>query len=719
MTWAVGTAVGFLRATETINRGGRMRKIFKFLLVCLAVALIPLALAETLREKPVSAEAAAVYVASTGDDGNVGTSDAPFKTLDAALMEVEDGGTIVVKDTVTVSGWSAHGKTVTITGGTLDASALSRMIINDNVTFTNVTVKAPEIYANGNTLVMGENVTTSGSGVYLYGGGEEGSTLDSTNLTVLSGEYAYIFGGSHGASGNVATINHDTRLTVGGTTKAGYVFGGAYGSSDIFGTTYLKISGGNFEGAYGGNYITNAGNDVDFEITGGKFVQVFGASFKAYLTGTVNLRLLGGTVTRRVYGGCYNESSGTSFTTTGYVNGKIYLTIGGGANIDFSSSEPDEAIYARTRHKTEVNTETAILTFADETAYTKYESKLGAQDISGKILMGSLTAADEYHYYMYTSEGATMLQKCAYCRDFSATATMELDESVSLTYTGEAKEPVILTYSDNWVGDKPQIVYANNIEAGQATCSLTVGTTTAELHFVIIDMPTVLGGSVRLSDPSGLRFQSRVPAALKDSGATFGTLIIPKEVLGDAELTHAIDLVEDVIQTQWATSEVQMFNPGEYREGYEYFNAVLTGIPEAYYDAEIVARSYAYANGEYYYSETVTRSIAQVAALALEDGYKNSILYTYVDKASEDMVLELESEISLWEEMQEYQLTFTGNAKGYAVIWSSSDNDIVTVDENGYIRAGTKQGVAYVRVQLGSRIVECRVVVSRRWSKYY
>ena len=162
-----------------------------------------------------------------------------------------------------------------------------------------------------------------------------------------------------------------------------------------------------------------------------------------------------------------------------------------------------------------------------------------------------------------------------------------------------------------------------------------------------------------------------------------------------------------------------MFNPGEYREGYEYFNAVLTGIPEAYYDAEIVARSYAYANGEYYYSETVTRSIAQVAALALEDGYKNSILYTYVDKASEDMVLELESEISLWEEMQEYQLTFTGNTKGYAVIWSSSDNDIVTVDENGYIRAGTKQGVAYVRVQLGSRIVECRVVVSRRWSKYY
>ena len=692
-----------------------MKQIIKYILVVVAMIIIPFAVNKGTQTLDASAaDISAIYVASTGNDNNTGTSESPYLSLDAALSMAEDGSTIILKDTVTIDTWAAHGKTITISGGVLDASAWTQMLINDNVTFTNITIKANEIFANGYTVVMGENVTMSNTSVDLYGGSVEGSTIDGTNLTVLSGTYDYIFGGSYKAK-----INYDTHLTVGGTTKANYVFGGSNTSSDIFGTSYTKITGGTFEGVYGANQLTNAGNDVDLEVTGGTMVQVFGANFKAYLTGTVNVRLLGGTITRRVYGGCYNESSGTTFAKNGYVNGKIYLTLGGGVNIDFSSSEIDEGIFARTRHKDQVTTEVTSLTFADEAAYNKYKNKLGSQDVGGVILMGGLTAADEYHYYTYTQEGTVLTQKCAYCADFSANATMTLDESISLLYTGEEIKPVIVTFSDNWVGEKPQVVYTNNTEAGKATCSLAAGNAIATLDFIVIDTPTVLGGSVRLSNPSGLRFQSIIPAGLKDSGAVFGTLIIPKAVLGNNELTHETPMVEDVQQTQWATDDVKASHPSDYKEGYEYFNAVMTGIPEDHYGTELVARSYIYIYGQYYYAEELDRSIAQVAAFALEDGYKNEILYSYVDKAIEDTSLTMESEISLWEEVTEYQLNLEGNVNGYTVIWSSSNDAIVSVDKNGKIAAGTLQGRAIITAKLGSKVVQCTVVSMRRWSNYY
>ena len=724
MIWAIGMAIGFLKRMEMDNKEFKVKKYIKILLTVLVGVMIPFGVGKMLETTKASADDLTVYVSSTGNDEAVGTADAPYQTLEKALSIVEDGATIVLKDTVAINGWNGHDKTITITGGALDASGMADIFINDNVTFTNMTWKVDnnaEIYANGNTVVMGENVAISGSDVYLYGGSNEGSTIDSTDLTVFSGSYGYIFGGSHGASGNTATINRDTNLTIGGTTSASYVFGGANGSSDIFGTSYLRVTGGTFEGVYGGNQGTNAGNDVDMEITGGTIQQVFGGNHKAYLQANVEMRLLGGRITRRVYGGCYNESGMFSFgTASGYVIGKIHLILGGGVNIDFSSNESDRGIYARTRHSTLYTSEKTMLTFADETAYSKYKAKLGAQDTLGKTLMGNIEPADEFHYYTYAQEDMTITQTCVYCDDFIATATMVFDESVSLLYTGEAKEPATVVYSDNWVGEKPQVAYTDNVEAGIAKCALTIGQVCVEMDFIIVEAPTVLGGSVRLSNPTGLRFQSMLPAGLKDSGATFGTLIIPKEVLGGSELTHATPLVEDIVQTKWATSEVQISNPLEYQEGYEYFNAVLTEIPSEYYDAEIVARSYVYANGQYYYSQQITRSAAQVAAYALEDGYTSSVLYTYVDEALKGVTLTMESEVDLWETGEtEYQLVLEGNVNNYAVIWTSSNNDVVTVDKNGKLTVGGAQGRAIITAKLGSRILKCTVIVERKWSNYY
>lgn len=57
---------------------------------------------------------------------------AKFTDLNSAINGTPDGGTITVIGTYTMpSGfsWTAHGKTVTITGGTFDTSAVSTLHI--------------------------------------------------------------------------------------------------------------------------------------------------------------------------------------------------------------------------------------------------------------------------------------------------------------------------------------------------------------------------------------------------------------------------------------------------------------------------------------------------------------------------------------------------------------------------------------------------------------
>jgi hypothetical protein len=226
-----------------------------------------------------------------------------------------------------------------------------------------------------------------------------------------------------------------------------------------------------------------------------------------------------------------------------------------------------------------------------------------------------------------------------------------------------------------------------------------------------------LGGSVRTAAPSGLRFQSKIEDGMKDSGATFGTLVIPKGVLGDNELTVETSTVEDIEQTKWATNSVKESHPKDYQEGYEYFNAVLKEIPEEYYDEVIVARSYVYANGQYYYSEPEERSIAQVAAYAIQDGYEQEILRDYVTKALSDSTVSMQNSMEIYE-TKSAQLGLTGN-KGYVAVWSSSDESIVTVDKNGKITAGKKEGTATVVAKLGTITVTCEVTVKYRWTGYF
>ena len=716
------------------------KKIIGMLSVC-AMALTLFAVNKMTTIVNAEENGQVVYVSTNGVDSNIGTISAPFQTLEKALKEVVDGGVIVLQDTVTIDTWEKHNKEVSITGGTLQMTWSNDIVINDSVNFYNINLlvnSATNVYANGNSVTIGENVVWTGSPTLeLHGGGMAGTTVASTDLTVLSGTYKSIFGGSKSGTvlgdtnlfvggtvnsdvdetdhaidcfvfggGNGDTIKGSTNVTFGGNAKVVYLFGGSNNANaNIANGSNLNVTGGKGMSAYAGNRNVDAKSGANAVITGGTFEQVFGGNERASMTGDVDMRVMGGTITRRVYGGCYNDTSGLSFSTSYYVNGEISLTIGN-ATIDFSSSEADRSIYARSRYSSDV--ENTQLVFANETAYNTYKNKLAAQDSTMKLFMGSLSAADELHCYTYTLNNNVITQTCKYHDTHSATASLSLEENLVEVYNGVALEPASLEYSGNWEYDQPEIVYQNNEKGGVATCSVSIGDQTIEDTFTIIEAPTILGGSVRLSTPAGLRFQSKVSDGMVEMGATFGTLIIPRAVLGEEELTVETAMVENIEQTQWATDIVKENNPAAYEEGYEYFNAVLTDIPAEHYGTEIVARSYVYLDGVYYYSDEVERSIAQVAAYAIQDGYTDSVLYTYVDTALANEVKTLERQVILGENSV-YQLTLSG-VKNYVAVWSVDDDSVLTIDKNGKITA-RQAGVARVTAQIGTTVLYCEVIV--------
>jgi hypothetical protein len=508
-------------------------------------------------------------------------------------------------------------------------------------------------------------------------------------------------------------------LHFGGNAKSIHLFGGSNdGNSTIGYSTNLTVTGGTSMSMYGGNRNVDAGCDANAVVMGGTFEQVFGGNERASLTGNVDLRVIGGTITRRIYGGCYNDTSGLSFSSNYAVSGNIDLTIGSGASITYGYDGNDLSVYAHSRHSTNSPSESANLIFADAAVYANYNNgtlKLKAQDSTMKFFIGSLSVADEIHYYRYSTDNNVITQSCAVCGNLSATATVSISNE-ALQYTGERITPVSITYSDDWEYDELMVSYENNIEEGTASYIVSAESILLTDTFAIRKAPIVLGGSVRLSAPAGLRFQSKVSETLVKEGATFGTLVIPKAVLGEEVLTHKTVSVRDIPQTKWATESVKQNNPEDYEEGYAYFNGVLTDIPEEHYDKVIVARSYACLNGVYYYSEPMERSIAQVAAYAIQDGYTEDMLYTYVDTALSEETLSMESNVTI-EEGFTYQLNLTGN-KDYVAVWQSSENSIVSVDKNGCVTA-LNEGTAIVIAQIGNRRVECRIVVKQGWTEGY
>lgn len=380
-----------------------------------------------------------VYLSNNGNDANAGTQDAPYATLSKALASVPNDGTIVVKDTSTVDAsfvWKNRSKAVTITGGTLDMTALpASIVVGNDVTFDDITLAfdaKDNLFATGNKLVMGENVVLTNP-INVYGGGKAGTTVASTDVTLLSGTYYQVYGGSlqgivtgdthlyiggtvndvdgasvHGntyrvyAGGNSDTIGGNTYCTFTGNAQANQLFGGSDGASEvtsIAGVSNVTFESGSIYALIGGNDESENIGGTNVTVNGGSIAQIFGANMNAGMgnatkTADVNLQVLGGTISRRIYGGCYNEYGTSSFDTDYYVYGKINLTLGEAVNITYSVDNDDRSVYARSRHNNVSENEISTIIYENDAAKTKHEGNLKAQDWKMSTIMLGISACD-------------------------------------------------------------------------------------------------------------------------------------------------------------------------------------------------------------------------------------------------------------------------------------------------------------------------------------
>lgn len=343
-----------------------------------------------------------------------------------------------------------------------DGNAVYRMLVlGDDVTFDAVGLTFREgesqaltdiVYANGHKLVVEDDVTMTGT-INLYGGGNR-TDVESTDVTLMNGNYRRVFGGSYAGK-----VNGDTNLYIGGTVntnadvashshgydiygggdayrnteveaynvlsgttstvagcanitftdeaKANYLIGGCRGTGSV-GTTEVSFEGGQVMTLFGGNDTSTSINGTYVKVTGGIIEQLFGANQNSTsgvtMTEGVTIDLLGGKITRRVYGGCYNDYSDTGWETNiCYVMGNINLNISSDVDISLDAKDPstlgifkydDLSIYACSRYNPAFDEEVCTITFLEEAAYNMYYAKLGANDSTMQTIMSGVTAAD-------------------------------------------------------------------------------------------------------------------------------------------------------------------------------------------------------------------------------------------------------------------------------------------------------------------------------------
>ena len=262
-----------------------------------------------------------------------------------------------------------------------------------------------------------------------------------------------------------------------------------------------------------------------------------------------------------------------------------------------------------------------------------------------------------------------------------------------------------------------------------AVGSLSLGLTNLSAFAQTTDLEgfAIAGASVRTENPMGIRFLTEVPEEIKES-YTFGTLIIPKAELAGDTLDINTAKALNIETSKWQTKE----------DGKPYsYTSVLGGLenggsitdfPKSQYNASIVARSYA-KDGEgnvVDYTETVERSVAGVASMALADTTEDEItdetkrvflqgICDYV--LGEDGFAFAQNELKVTNKNNIDLSTLfaeTNGSEGLSAIWKVT-GDCLTLqyDANGIATSATvnKTGTATLSATIGSTTQELTVSV--------
>lgn len=403
----------------------------------------------------------------------------PCVSLNYALSLIKNQGNIHVVDTYATTAdfvWDEHNKTVNITGGVIDFSILPEVTLKaatdttdaniakaldmrDSVTFKDTTLvfegtDAQHIYANGNTLEIDSTVKWSNTDAYIrvYGGSHNTALTSDTNLILGAGQYTRVFG-----AGNFSALTGNVNIVLSGSINpnidyAGHsntytVFGGGQNSSaNVEGDVSIVVADENvfFNRIYGGGHNRSVTGDVNIQfagksmgiyggglggtitgdtyitMTGGWVEQIFGGCEDKSMTGNTNIDVQGGTIKRRIYGGCYNDYKDYGsiwpdyqweadnkeiepYQVTGHTN--VSITPNTTLELDFMSDgiKVDNSIYAISRYKELLKGEWGAFILNED--YYKKLSNDSVFGYSGAVYSDAF--ATRTHHYLITTNGNT------------------------------------------------------------------------------------------------------------------------------------------------------------------------------------------------------------------------------------------------------------------------------------------------------------------------
>lgn len=263
---------------------------------------------------------------------------------------------------------------------------------------THVTIRNANVFAE-----------TSGTN-RVCGGGRKGNVSGNTYVTI--GEnfnkdftkwaehvtLSLICGGGYGDSNNIAVVEKNTYVVIEDGAKTNHVYGAGIGYSDVNGKSHVTCDGGYSMSIYGGGALNAENANTSVVMKDGQVEQIFGGNREG-MTGSADVHILGGSVLRRVYGGCYNDYTITGWDSTVEVDGYVSVTFGPDtyASLAKTHSKDDVAYMASSRYDNTTN-EIGVFVLND---YDVSENP-NVSMVGHSTYFDSITP---YHYLVQATEG--------------------------------------------------------------------------------------------------------------------------------------------------------------------------------------------------------------------------------------------------------------------------------------------------------------------------
>ena len=449
------------------------------------VALVVACIMCSLTASAAEGDVASVTVGETTtnytslDDALIAAQNNPDSTL-TLLQNIDRGSDRLLINSIPNSTFTIdlNGCTLTSTGNTVYINTSVTLTIVDSKGTGGIISNNNGIYINWNDAtvnIIGVTITTTATlgyeaGVYINASNATVNIIDSTinsrNVGVYGGGTLNISGDTRitTTSSNMAAI-HRTGGAL--TINGGSITGGVYvagGTADIIGGTITEprdyynavdvanaqvtISGGSISGVNADLYVGGSKGILNLTLGEGKTV---GATFPEGITveGTTLAELLA-TDTAAYWG---------------VVDGKdTMLTVA-----DDATSITDKG-------------DITIRAICDHSGNTNKpaDAQNGTHSFTCTVCQ---TAATEDHTLTDDASDNVITNGCSKCEYVTATASITATDA---TYDGTAQETATVAYGTGWTGDRGLTpTYENNVDAGTATASITIGGVTARTTFTI------------------------------------------------------------------------------------------------------------------------------------------------------------------------------------------------------------------------------------------